>query len=822
MKHLGIVVLLALFTVAATGTAEETFHPSVPTPTRQATPAPTVGPLGTVDALVFRGNQTHTTNALRQGLLRSPEFLTASHPKAPLDNYLKTVRNCLLKGYQNDGFAEVTVQAEFDVTVTHLRLDIVEGPRYNAGEIRVTGANQLPVPAFIRALTQPAAPMVRPAPGMESAPDKEAFWVKDSHPAFDAPSVAARGRILEKYFADFGLFFVRYEMNLDLSRARRTADLHIRIVEEGPPGILGEIEVTGNARDTREEILKYLELSPGRKLDRSLLQECENRLWNSGRYLQFSFAQTLRTNAAPNERVELKLRLREFASAPPLRQTLTREQAAAMKLGARINEFTSSKHDFVLEFDSPDPGAAPPDFWPISSRLVLSPANGLLFDLRSRTRGADPQPSYCTLILSPDGMAFHNPARRQKIEAPKPGGTVTAFIRVTANPPTNPDPFMFSMGGGFSTLAETNPATGQAMPLKIETSFPPVATFHLLTEGTRFAWRGDSLSFSNEKTIGRINAASGTLEDLSFPGRENHLKFRLQAGAFGLRRAELAKQSRSLTNLFDPQHPWGSVLSGALQQLAQPGWLKIGGTNRVASANWVAGLEIGGRLLRVWAEPLGRDLHAGMGFDDDRLFTVPEDKLGRSGQELSAMAAMLAGFVFQSADILFKKDSWPWTIPHEAVFVAGGNSQYTGEEMKRLYESPELGPLGCLALANLMAWLQNPSTNAWAQLGRQRLTAMNFRDDCRLLLEGGPAMRQATSRLADACAQLTGADLDTVASLVTPKTAAQLRQAHRLLRERQPGRSVTDTLEPVLNELWQETLRDNLAQALKKFAAPGR
>ena len=86
----------------------------------------------------------------------------------------------------------------------------------------------------------------------------------------------------------------------------------------------------------------------------------------------------------------------------------------------------------------------------------------------------------------------------------------------------------------------------------------------------------------------------------------------------------------------------------------------------------------------------------------------------RGGLPATAVEAKIASIsrawtlVFRVADALFPRESWPWTTAREAVFVVSGAGTYTGLELQRIYESNEVGPIGYLTIAELLAQIDSP------------------------------------------------------------------------------------------------------------------
>ena len=63
--------------------------------------------------------------------------------------------------------------------------------------------------------------------------------------------------------ADLGYFFAKFNLDVEADAKTKTARLAIDILDEGPRAVLGDIEVTGNKVNSRDDIVKYLGLQPG-------------------------------------------------------------------------------------------------------------------------------------------------------------------------------------------------------------------------------------------------------------------------------------------------------------------------------------------------------------------------------------------------------------------------------------------------------------------------------------------------------------------------------------------------------------------------------
>ena len=155
-----------------------------------------VGEWGDPAKLVFKGLETFTAEQLRDGLLRNPDFLLASHPLARLPEYLETVQEKIQAGYQQAGFPDVKVKAELEEEKKEVLVEVAEGPRYFQREVQVPGATTALADLLIRRLTKPyaeaavgAAPTDMPRSAAEETKGEETAVHFRTHFGFtDKPS----------------------------------------------------------------------------------------------------------------------------------------------------------------------------------------------------------------------------------------------------------------------------------------------------------------------------------------------------------------------------------------------------------------------------------------------------------------------------------------------------------------------------------------------------------------------------------------------------------------------------------------------------------
>ena len=150
----------------------------------------------------------------------------------------------------------------------------------------------------------------------------------------------------------------------------------------------------------------------------------------------------------------------------------------------------------------------------------------------------------------------------------------------------------------------------------------------------------------------------------------------------------------------------------------------------------------------------------------------------------------------------------------EGVLVVMQQGRYTGQALTELCESSETGPLGFLAAAMLLNQFHSPATRQIAARGLERLSAEDFRRDCRVLLTGHSVLSQCLQNLASS---LAGLNEDAVNALTASQPHARatfIRECARRLRESK-GQPVFEALAPALDQYWNSEFRAEVAAALR-------
>ncbi|MGA2554786.1 MAG: hypothetical protein ABSG04_00735 [Verrucomicrobiota bacterium] len=802
--------------------------PSAPAPAGSASRL--VGDLGEPARLDFEGLHTFTADAVRSGLLNNIDFLADSHPAAPLNDYLRTLRDKVLTGYQAAGFPEAQVNMSFDSEKGRILVKVNEGPRFQQGGIRVTGAGTIPVELLRRRLTQ-VPPSLDPnhqsiserleairsdTQNTPSSTSNSPVWVPGKPAPFDPLSLNVITNGLDQALQDLGYFFARTRVKVVPDTNDQTAYLLIDVQEEGPSGLIDQIVLTGLKNNQRDAVLKYLALKPGLPLNRPLVIRTEDLLWRSARFQDFKVTPEI---VPDGRQVNLKIALTEFETVPPLQQGLSREARALLRLCDWLSETQFPSQDIVLDLASENNPI--PWFNGTAIRFILSQQGALLM-VGKEALGKN-APPLCAWIATPDTLGFFDFAHHSKftVALTNSSPVFTAFLNVLPNPdPAAASRFTMSFGGGLESSEDedTKSRTNAPPPFALKRMLAPVvfagqayyekAAFH-------FSFDNGLMTMTNEDCCLTIEEKSGKLVKLSLPGKDQQVSS--DSRAFDKALAQFARLSAADPNQLDAKDLLGSFLGFLLQEavFVSPSW-SSNSTVPPDEQRRRAADAIQKITARHPFAPLKEMTPRQLPAKDAEPFNVPFTP-GDSAVQ-TALSAFLP-IIFRYGEGLFPKGSWPWLVLRETALSLADRGKYTDQVVQDIFQSDQTGPLGFEVNARLMNLANSPATIQFASKGLTRLSAADFRRDYSLLLDGDCVLQQCFANLAQGLASLDDGEVGALAGLLSPDNAALLRRSVQLLRQR-GDKSLAETLSPVLNELWDTRLKKLIENDLRKLANP--
>jgi hypothetical protein len=793
-----------------------------------------VGELSNAQRLAFDGNKTFSAETLRLGLKATPDFFEISHPMAPLSAYLEAIQIKLLLGYQHNGFPEPKLALTHDEKTDEILVKVEEGPRYVCGEVKVNALHKMPVAPLMKRLTVTnlAAQIVQPAflfmdrlppdRAQGSAGQPDCFWLPGEPAHFDEIALRRMTVNVSDTLREHGFFFPKLKLKVVPDNASRKADLQVQVEDEGPRGIIHQIEVVGNKKNSREAILNYLKLKPGIELTTELVPSIQNRLWHAARFLTNSV--TLGSPDADG-RLALRIEVFEHEPAPPLDQDFSPAQQVMLKSRAWLAGLGQRSDDLVvtasgLPIKTPD------------LELILSPRNGLA--LLEKSASLETNSGGRAIILASDHAAFYSLEQKRKLVASALGLQLKTYVTIDPKIPgpnpseTNEAPFTLSFGAGFNRLFDEKSRTGvspvgaqQSPGYCLELTLPPVAFVDIPQRSNSACWfEGPVMTLSNEAFVLKIEAATGRPLEFIAKGEtgKGDIQAHFQPGAFARVTKAIQENAREVPNAYDTNAPLSSlaaflvpeVLSFEFVKSALKGKVSTETLSRLPALIKKLDLqEILSPLAQFWARQSGAD-------EDQEAFFIPEILEPGASAGATGIAAA-AEWLSRHSEELFPARSWLSGLAREAGLLLRGNSEYLGPTLETLYESKEPGPLACWIISELLERIHHPLARKFAARGLERLATADFRRDCRLLLQGDSVLSQTAVKLLEALRRLDAPEIETFAALQTAARAEFIRQSSTRLREAKEM-PVFEAIAPALDSFWEKELKPQLTLALKKRA----
>ncbi len=774
---------------------------------------PTVGMLGALNAIEFEGNQSLPATALREGLAGAPEFLLAAHPSAPLADYPEVVRQALLRGYRNSGFPDVKVMVAPDPSRQQLRVKITEGPRFRSGDILVEGAQEVPAAELIRWLTEahpkPADRLTavvetvlqqwrtargKPADGGGSSghDDDDPVWTRDKPVSFaeDFPDRASARALAA--LAEHGHPLAAVTAVLRRDDAKGLAHL-VLTVTEGPHGRIGELHVTGNHRNSAEEILQAAGLAAGQELTTGALARAKLALWNSARF--FTFDVTTQPRNPPAREVDVTIEVEENDALPLLREPLAWHQAALVKFA---NWLTAQAGALSVEIVAADD---------IKLTLAIGPSQGTLLQLAGKEN------IRAVLVTSADGLRAYATANgraagREITHVPLRPDVKLSFL--TESNPEHPGQHA-SFDLGFGASYNGDPTLTFRPEIIVAPSF---AVEYLAKDKKPSLERGEvALIGSDGKSAIRFREDTGELVEWqqAFDGQTDSVR------SINVRRGgeEFARLQKMLdgawAGLPPPDAPRESLAALLLAQPLLRDWLKDSATSKETGAKSWQYFPLALRLTELLCEsPELAALFSNNKAPADSGFSIPADP--KTMRRPGMLVLMLGATYHRLAVQLWPADTWPGKLGREVFYIAAGQTKYTDAALRELDADAHMGPLGSLLTAQVLEWLNVPAaaSDYFRRRARDHDSAEDFRNDWRALLDP----HTAAGRIAQDFLRRLGAMHDDELAAFTvglaPDETELLRQTMEALRGSKQDAPVEQALGPVLDRWWTGHLRPYL------------
>ena len=777
-KCWNFIALLVLCLVVSKVTAEITEYSNV-----------TVGEFDEPEKLVFEGIQTFTAEQIRSGLMADSDFVLAAHYKNQLSEYLKTVQEKVLLGYKNNGFPDTQVAVNLDENAKKIIVKVIEGPRYYCGNVMITGVKHISAKKMVERLTHVQSLMEREKAKLEmfdvptgvSDSLLKTIWEKGKPVSFtEIKSKFLRDQI-KTVLSEFGYFSPNFEVSVVPEQGKSTALLQIRIQNEGPNARIGEIIITGNKRNSREDILKYLNLKVGMKFNQKNIEQINEHLWSSARFLDYKVS-----TDSNSPKLILKIYAPELEQAPLLSEDFSPAEKTMLKLRKYMISSFNRNDDFVIQI------------YDIQLKVIISPNKGII--VTDGNESASHEMPDSALVASLDRIGLYSPYQHKKLVFPKPPRNVTIQFSILPSPnPTDGKLFGIFFGGGLETDESSNQVCAN---IKLAPSF----FVYLTHKYDKRAVVGNIMTISDGNSRVKVDTDSGKLLEITQKG---NFTLTIENGAFDRTVAKLNESTAELANCFDSQRPTTSTVSylleePTLQKLFRKNYMEEVSPEKFARSMKVLNILVNKNIMGSVDEKVIAEFK---NFTDPNKFSLPMDNTDK-------LVGMVFSIIFNTSDEIFPKRSWPWTVAHESVFVAGNKGKYTMEELQRIHESEDTGPIGFWAAAKLLIYVNPQLAPAFADKGIEKLSVGDFRKDYQLLFQS-PMLNEVVRNAVAAIRDLRDDEVEALTDIMSPQTATLVRGYIQIAKENK-SKSANEILSMALDESWEKGLKKRVQEG---FAA---
>jgi hypothetical protein len=844
---LNAICLLLALTFGLMSAVSQGAGPTQPAAAAQtsASNSGTVGGLGKREALIFEGNRVFSAETIRSALGGRIDFLLAAHPAAPLGDYPPMIERMVRTAYLRQGFPDVKVKAGVSTDGQQVRVTIDEGPRYKVGKIRFAGVQAIADPGLQQRLRDALTQGGRSVRGAAADAAIDALWKPGEYAMFDESAAAGITARVEGELTELNFYKPELKVSVVPVPATREGELVIEMVNEGFKGTIEDIGFfypSDEKKNADAEVESFLGLKVGMPLRANLPLEITNRLWQSGRFLKHKASLV----PLPGDgHFKLELDLEDLPEAPPLKQALSTNETIVLKLCEWLNAFPRHPEDLAFSVRGTHSGEPP-----INVELVFS-RSGLAWVVRNESSNRAPVLAY-GMAVSSNWIQYVAGWRQRKLITPA-AGNFAAFVSLLAKGESDSDNrYNFMIGAGLGT--------GDAdEPIKMRVTVAPVPFLDSARkEKTRFTETRTELdaAFPTTDEVGpvhvRIEKATGRFIAARLEVQTNDSKFLFEArsekGAYQRLLSEVNRAGSRYPNDFAADYPKSSWLGFILNDLLESGLLETSlASNILANAVSPEAATATAQTCGQIRVTLGR-LKTALGKSDlasclrpfenqiNRFFQTGEKSTRSAGLEffvplesqagqnsVAMLMSLVAASLIDRSDVLWQRDTWPWTLAREAGFTVARQNPYTGGELQKLYNSDQTGPLGCWAAAALLARMNGPLAERFARRSLERLTLEQTQADLGALFAPESAVGGLAAEALREAGQLADADLASVAVLLGTN-AARILQGVALAGRTRTNEPPAALLHPVLVASWDSLVRPAMAlqvnELLNKVGTP--
>ena len=395
-----------------------------------------IGELMKPDRMVIRGATAFAPEQIRNGLYRNQEFGLAAKPTMPATEYLELVRRQLLAGYSRSGYgqSQITVTVDQEENAHRVIVDIQEGPLAVCGPVRVTGVPEEKTAVICRSLAgeqgTPESAERREGIGDEGSfvefeevgteprPD-DPFWPAGTPANLHESGQRKIRQRVQAILSDEGFGGAEVESRCELEGQQ--AVLHVQVCGLTDPAVIAELQVTGNDRDTDQEVLQYLGLQIGQPWTVHEQYRVLRSLWMSARFRETRLRAEMAADGA-----HVMIDVRDYGAAPKLTGEFSREEAALLKLREWLVSGEGKSKDFVWQSD----------FKNFLLNCIVSARHGMLVEFAAGRDEEARQRSKHIVYFGPQELRIYAYSNQSRFTQAGWGLMLTFLLRTTRSAKT--------------------------------------------------------------------------------------------------------------------------------------------------------------------------------------------------------------------------------------------------------------------------------------------------------------------------------------------------------------------------------------------------
>ncbi len=791
--------------------------------------------------LQFEGEQSYTADEIRKCLSNSAEYWTVAYRNLSKEHYTASVRRLIRAGYLHGGFADVEVSV-LENKYNSFLVKIKEGQRYTCGNIMIE-----PVESF--SSYNDLRKIIISPPTEGDSPYINVEWIKgEPAPMDEALNPINFSKNINRFLADSGRN-LKCAVTITRQKEHSVADMHVSLIKYDPTHTVSEIIIDGSKKNSREEILDYLQIKQGMNFDDGLVARLDNKLLESARFLSHKI--WIEDVTEKSARRKLHVQLRDYDKAPPLTQKLSRAEAGIVHFLEHLQNKNQWDKDLVLqistkgmrreEIDVLRAYLAPlisPDIETIEAKIIFS-NDGFFISFREGNRSGKDNLIAAISYSKSTGFGLCFPRLKIRYQSKKPiilnspgRFNITASFTPGSEPDENGRNFQFALGVGAAITTAQNED-----PLKdiIDINIAPVASINLLKgEATRSQITDQYLTIKNSNknfdTTATIDIRENILVSLNMRDAttsNNLLSGSMQSGALRKSIKKIITETNSLSNNYDPFNEFGSFLATIveissifissekidgniekqteiLSRLAAKSGLFIENLLELDKADrfdlgnldWSKVTRVGDREIPV--RDMGqKNLEKIIG----RLNSTGSSHVNSS----NPFYEIISIFLFQFKDDLFSVGSWPWVMCIKSMTIHERDLIYSEEFLIDLCKSPNIGPIGCAVATYILANSGSEKAMDSALKGLGKIKADQFKNDYLPVLASDSFFNEFFTEVVQFYVELEPEEKKLLLNIVEtmPSATETIQQL-----DQYPGKPILEILEPSLSSLWERALKN--------------